>query len=130
MDGPEQDVQSKNPTELLQEQVLLLRQVSASLDNLQDMQSQTLESLAGLSALNQRPAAEAMDVYVSKHQHALLGDGGLHHQMEHRSHPGRHFDAHHRCSGLGRARRLIRRSPVGSGHTTRSLSSAFRLEHG
>ena len=65
MDGPEQDVQSKNPTELLQEQVLLLRQVSASLDNLQDMQSQTLESLAGLSALNQRPAAEAMDVYVS-----------------------------------------------------------------
>jgi len=65
MDQPDQEAQSKNPTELLQEQVFLLRQVSDSLASLQEMQTRSLESLAGLSALSRRSTAETMDVFVN-----------------------------------------------------------------
>jgi hypothetical protein len=65
MDQPEQDILSKNPTELLQEQVLLLRQVNAALTHLQDRQARMHESLARMSAVSRRSTAEAMDVFVT-----------------------------------------------------------------
>ncbi len=65
MDQPDHDIQSKNPTELLQEQVLLLRQVSATLTHLQDRQARLHESVARLSAQSRRSTAEAMDVFVT-----------------------------------------------------------------
>lgn len=64
MTSTESNVQKKNPTELLQDQVLLLGEVNRSLAELQQSQQKISESLAGLYALNREIFEDQPEVSV------------------------------------------------------------------
>lgn len=61
----DQDLQNMNPTELLREQVIQLRQTQTALVHIQENQTKILESLAGLHAINRGQDADSMDVFVN-----------------------------------------------------------------
>lgn len=65
MSDNDQELQSKNPTDLLREQVVLLRQTQTALVHIQENQTKILESLGGLYAINRESGDEGMDVFVN-----------------------------------------------------------------
>ena len=58
------DLTSKNPTELLRDQVMLLEDVQTSLQELQRTETKILESLAGMDALTRQSLDKETDVSV------------------------------------------------------------------
>ena len=61
---PETEIQTKNPTDLLRDQVRLLNEINQSLAELQKLQQQMRESIAGLYELNRDETALDSGVVV------------------------------------------------------------------
>jgi hypothetical protein len=59
-----EEVQSKNPTELLRDQVLLLQELQRSVQEMNETQTRMLESLSGLHAITERSREEQVNVNV------------------------------------------------------------------
>jgi len=65
MSPTKKEIQSKNPTELLRDQVIALNEIQQSMVNIKENQIKILESLSGLYILNQQSLEDNVSVSVS-----------------------------------------------------------------